>query len=299
MRWSELTENMPPSEQVRLMLLEWGRLMATDPLFYLPVNEDIATLRARFPITDPRNRQHYDDIDSFVERRIALRQVLLATSGPDYDSTLRVPSDQINTMYIHHTEGPANVTLRRLSVFGLLGQWVPWFAENQRVGDPELDKGRDMYGLDITRQPIWSNHFMQTPQGIEQHFIAYPWVVSSNRGPERVMTDTALPAATPGLNKASTAVVLNGTFNEESLTPVIQGLLDQIITIHQWFYRDRIPADQILGHTEATGLGNCPGPWWFNGGKDYIVRAVKSLTPPPRTYSIASVAIEPPPKPQK
>lgn len=182
---------------------------------------------------------------SFLEEELAADRVALGLVGPDWDEE-RKPVD---TVIIHHTGNPPDITPARLNAIQLLKLYAPHYART----------------AEISGQPIWTNHF----RGGRPIFWAYHWLVRWDGSVERLLEDDEIgwQAGDWSVNCRSIAVCFDGDFEREVPSARMLGTAADLIRAHY----SKVSVDRILGHCEVNPKTVCPGTMFINGWKRTIL----------------------------
>ncbi|HSH31225.1 MAG TPA: peptidoglycan recognition family protein [Candidatus Saccharimonadales bacterium] len=220
------------------------------PDWYLLVGREYQRFSKQARQNPDQARAIKEEVRSFLEERLRLGEVALATAGPNLDAE-RQP---IDTVVIHHTSGSSGLSLERLNVIHLLNLYLPHFANPHGVEREEI-KG----------QPIWSNHLRDG----RQVFWAYHWLVRMNGTAERLLEDDQIgwQAGNWEVNCRSVAICLDNDYTDSVPTSSVIRALAQLVR------RDypHIEPKRVFGHREINPKTMCPGNKFLAGWKAQLI----------------------------
>jgi hypothetical protein len=195
---------------------------------------------------DAERAQLKEDVLSFLEEELAADRVALGLVGPNWDEE-RKPVD---TVVIHHTGNPSDITPARLNAIQLLKLYAPHYART----------------AELSGQPIWTNHFRSG----RPIFWAYHWLIREDGSAERLLEDDEIgwQAGDWAVNCRSVAVCFDGNFEAGVPSARMLGAAAKLIQARYPMVRP----DGILGHCEVNRETVCPGTFFANGWKRTILR---------------------------
>lgn len=185
-----------------------------------------------------------EDVYSFFEEQLALGNVFLGDKVNIFDSERKT----IDSIVIHHTSNPPQMTKERLSAMQIVRLYAPAFA-NPKEGDT-FNRG----------DAVCSGHIRDG----RQVFYPYHWIVREDGNAERLLLDDEIGwhSGDWDMNCRSVGIVLDGDF--EKTVPRLEYLkgLTEIIRNNY----ARIAKECIFGHREINSKTNCPSDLFL--GKD-------------------------------
>jgi len=189
------------------------------------------------------------EIYQFFENRLAKKEIALGESGPNWDAERK----SIDTIVIHHTKNPPDITWQRLSAMHLIRLYSMYYSSPTDSEKP------------IKRQPIYSHHFRNG----EQVFYVYHWLVRMNGGIERLLLDneTGWQAGNWEINCRSIAICLDNDFENSSPSKEVIATIAKIINENY----NRIGKERIFGHREINPKTTCPGNLFLEGWKKDLI----------------------------
>ena len=190
-----------------------------------------------------------EEIYAFFEQKLTIGEVAHGTKGPDWDRE-RKPHD---TIVIHHTHCPTEITRERLSAMHLLRL----YAANYASSAPS--------DYHVQGDPIFSSHF----RGGKQVFYAYHWLVRMNGTTERLLKDHEIGwhAGNWEVNCRSIGIVLDNNF-EDNTPP--NAVLDGLAHLVREQY-PHVSCEHIFGHREINKKTICPGNNFLGGWKRILL----------------------------
>ena len=190
-----------------------------------------------------------EEIYALVEEQLGAGEIALGTTGPDWDRE-RKP---IDTIVVHHTHCPPEITRSRLSAMHLLRLYAANYAspapsEYHTQGDP-----------------IYSHHFHDG----RQVFYAYHFIVRMDGSVERLLGDNEIgwQAGKWEVNCRSVGIVLDNDLEDVTPPDVALDGLAQLIREHY----PHVSHDRIFGHREVNPKTTCPSEHFLSGWKKELL----------------------------
>lgn len=206
-----------------------------DPLWYLKLEKELLEYfwgytgedrDQRPPVWHEKRKEWVTMTSELLENNA----ITLGESGGDWDQD-RLP---IDTVIVHHTSTPPDVSLFFLDALSLLRLHSFYCA---KVGEPEY------------RQPVWSNHFYQG----RQTFIPYHYLIRRDGTFKQVLEDRHIGWDCGNRSFYNRGIAISFVDELENARPS-QKAIESTRSIISW-YNPR----HILGHREIKGDRTCPG----------------------------------------